>query len=641
MRRERWWWLVIFLVVSVLIHLLIGWRSRSFSVAFAPPDQNQIEITLEPPDKAVPKPKPPKEKPPRPPKTVLLARHEHRPRPFAAPRTRTARRVAPTRRTWAALPRVAPILERRPETRKRVAGGVDTTKLEKPLPLNPSLAKISPHMPSAHDLTLPTPEKTAHVSSPITPDTPHNPDPPRRVAAVTPTVRLNKTALAMPNLLDASGTPDEKPEVPTRTTLPRMTRRMTPDNSLAGGGSPAPDRILAGHNGAVRLETPTDDLLWNGGGHGGAKLPRMAMRIGGGGGLSVLSVHNPLGDPVPDETPGTGPGRKGGEGAGTGGGAGFGRDRGQGTGLDGRLFASLRGVPGVGLGAGHGSHRGTFAPGGGRGPGAEMPGTGGEGLGYGRGHAVGIGNGFRDGLGAGGHSLFGSGGGGGVGEGPQVASRGIPFGDITGLLRGNPNGGGGRGGGPGGSGSGLGAGGRPGGGASIQMVYLLDVSGSMRNHDKIGKARGALKKALLELKHGDSFNIITFDAQTYPLADTMQRATPANIQKAIDFMEGRELDQHPGTNMSQVLEMALALPQATQIFLMSDGEPQWAGITNFDELRRDVREKNARKVPIYTLAMGVGERFKGMDLMRGLADDNQGQFHYINLSGDAPTTNQP
>ena len=83
------------------------------------------------------------------------------------------------------------------------------------------------------------------------------------------------------------------------------------------------------------------------------------------------------------------------------------------------------------------------------------------------------------------------------------------------------------------------------------------------------------------------------------------------------------------------------MPKPTQIFLMSDGEPQWGGITDFDALRRDVLEHNGHRVPIFTLALGIGERFKGMTLMRGIADDNRGQFHYINLGGDAPTTNLP
>ncbi len=45
-----------------------------------------------------------------------------------------------------------------------------------------------------------------------------------------------------------------------------------------------------------------------------------------------------------------------------------------------------------------------------------------------------------------------------------------------------------------------------------------------------------------------------------------------------------------------------------------------------------VRERNRRKVQISTLALGLGDRFKGMDLLRGLAEDNSGTFNYVNLA---------
>ena len=59
---------------------------------------------------------------------------------------------------------------------------------------------------------------------------------------------------------------------------------------------------------------------------------------------------------------------------------------------------------------------------------------------------------------------------------------------LAGLLTGDPRGGGGRGGGPGGRGTGIGieSGPRssmPDADYPVHMVYLLDVSGSMRKRD--------------------------------------------------------------------------------------------------------------------------------------------------------------
>ena len=272
---------------------------------------------------------------------------------------------------------------------------------------------------------------------------------------------------------------------------------------------------------------------------------------------------------------------------------------------------------------------GTRSPRGGRGTGSELPGTGGEGLGYGRGKGIGSGNGngFGEGDGNGGTVK-------GTGEGGiRIASnRGIPFGDVSGLLLGDANGGRGTGGGPGGIGRGaifgpkLVSGG--GGGGRLRIVYALDISGSMRDGNKIGKAQEAMRKALSELKPYDSFNIVTFKHDVYKMADGLLPANPQNIQRGLDYVNHIEIGD--GTNLSGALDLALSMPGATHIFVASDGEPN-GGINDFGELRKFVLNRNTAKVKILTLAIGQGEQFKGMALLKGVAEDNNGTFSYVNV----------
>jgi Mg-chelatase subunit ChlD len=449
--------------------------------------------------------------------------------------------------------------------------------------------------------------------------------PQRLVRAIEPRPVAPK---AEPGGVDTSLVPEPLPlGVPSArrdTAAPRLTRVAKADPVLGGGGSPAPGPVLGGRGGAPGPEAPPEDILFNGGGRGGINLPREAPRIGGGGGQSVLSVENPLArDAVPEDRPGLGPGLRGGQGAGAGGGVGFGRGAGIGTRPDGRqALATLRAKPGPGIGAGEGSGIGTKPPGGGRGTGAELPGTGGSGTGYGRGSGIGIGNGRGAGIGDGGGA-------------PRrtALNRGIPFGDVTGLLiDGNPRGGGGTGGGPGGPGRGAVFGTKPAqdaGGAPVHIVYVLDVSGSMRIGNKFGQAKAALKKALSELKPTDSFNLIYFAGNIYPFAASMLSATPANVQLAMENVESAEL--RGGTNISDALESALNFTTATHIFLLSDGEPS-RGITDPRALRFVVRQRNSHKARIITLALGLGEDFPGIPLLKGLAEDNEGQFSYVNLA---------
>lgn len=625
MRKERWWWLAGFCVVSLGIHIALYVRSHHFGSPYAFTRPAEIEVSLEPLPEEKPKPRP-ETKPPAPRPPAATPKAERKPAPNAAPRMRERTVVAKlpgrpndNRSMESKIP------EPRPDAPQPDPGGVDRTREEKPLPLGQSAARNIPRPREPILPGEPTPTEAR------TPEAPAAPDPSRAAGALSVTPRFPQPRIALENPL-AGVRSDDKP-VATPRRAAGITRIARANTGLSGGGSPAPSAFPGGRGGAPGPPAPPEDILFSGGGAGGDRLPKIAPRIGGGGGHSLPFVNNPLASAaIPEERPGQGPGLGGGAGAGRGGGVGFGRGRGIGTDPNGRVaLGTLRSRSGPGIGAGSGSGIGTRSPGGGRGTGSELPGTGGTGFGYGRGSGVGIGIGFRPGIGGSGIARGGLSGGGGGGS--RVAlSRGIPFGDITGLLRGGDRrGGGGTGGGPGGRGRGAGAGGRTGGAdAPVAVVYLLDISSSMREGNKIGQAKTALKKALSELKRKDSFNIVTFYGQVEALASSMLSATPANIQEATAYVDSLRTSYR--TNISGAFERAFVMKgRITEMFLLSDGEPS-VGIEDFNELRKMVRERNQQKVRISALALGLGEQFRGIPLLKGIAEDNRGQFAYVNLA---------
>lgn len=557
MRTERWYWLLVFCLLSLSVHLGMLWKSHTFYTSPPAPTVTEMEVALLPlpqptpvPKKQEPQPKPKlKPEPKVPPKVVQRA--------APSPRQTGVKLAATPERRRPVKPLV-PTKDEKPEVVKTSApavkidtGGMQSIKDEKPLPL---------------------------------------------------------------------GLPSRNSEAP------RMARATTTNPLQGGGGSPSPNSIPGGKGGVLTPEAPPDDIQYSGGGAGGEKLPKAEPRIGGGGGRSILSVDNPLAkDAIPEEKPGVGVGLEGGQGSGAKGGIGTARGQGIGTRLDGKsALATLRAKPGAGVGLGQGNGIGTRPPSGGKGTGAETPGIGGDGLGYGRGRGVGVG------VGDGGNREHANGSG---GDNRFGLSRGIPFGDIGGLLRGgNPKGGGGvSGNGPGGLGRGAVFGTRvaKGGKGSVHIVYLLDSSGSMREGNKIGKAKEALKRALSELKPVDSFNIIHFNRGVYPFMNVLLAATPENIAQANEFVDAIRIK--PDTNMSGGLEAAFALKGITHIFLLSDGEPH-TGIEDPDKLRAMVKDLNTTHIHLITFALGLGEQFRGMALLKALAEENSGQFSYVDLS---------
>ncbi len=172
----------------------------------------------------------------------------------------------------------------------------------------------------------------------------------------------------------------------------------------------------------------------------------------------------------------------------------------------------------------------------------------------------------------------------------------------------------------------------PGVGAGpLHVVYVLDCSSSMYDGNKIGKAKAALKKALRELKPGDTFNVIAFTGRASKLSPIMLPMN-ADIMDACYLWIDR-LRLGPFTNISGALYAAFNCSPINCVFLMSDGEPEGPNtIRNTEQLRQFVTRYNTDKARINTLALCLGERYPGEALMKGLAEDTGGDYNYIDLT---------
>ncbi|MDX1934600.1 MAG: VWA domain-containing protein [Capsulimonadales bacterium] len=229
----------------------------------------------------------------------------------------------------------------------------------------------------------------------------------------------------------------------------------------------------------------------------------------------------------------------------------------------------------------------------------------------------------------------------GVGAGAGRANdlgivRGIPFGSELGLTRGgNPNGGGGIGRGAGGGTRGgvprftLARPSRPEDGPPVRIVYVIDTSGSMEEGGKMERVRSAMVQALSELRPEDAFNIIFFSNEATTFSKTLRPATNANISAGVTSVS--VMIPHGQTNFQQALDLAFRDPEVTHVFFMSDGEPT-EGMTDFAEIVELARQRNRHQARIITLALGLGEKFKGMTLLRQLAEAGRGKFDYVDLS---------
>jgi len=163
----------------------------------------------------------------------------------------------------------------------------------------------------------------------------------------------------------------------------------------------------------------------------------------------------------------------------------------------------------------------------------------------------------------------------------------------------------------------------------VHIVYTMDVSKSMLDGNKILKAKEELKRAIGELRPVDSFNVIAFTRETQTFRDDAVAATPENVRDACEYVEGMKIG--PGTNISGAMDLALKMTGIEYIYVASDGEPN-GGIEDFKKLRKFIRERNTRNIRITTLALGLGEKFQGMKLLKAVAEENGGTYDYIDMS---------
>ncbi|MAG58816.1 MAG: hypothetical protein CMJ83_21210 [Planctomycetes bacterium] len=174
---------------------------------------------------------------------------------------------------------------------------------------------------------------------------------------------------------------------------------------------------------------------------------------------------------------------------------------------------------------------------------------------------------------------------------------------------------------------------------SKHVVFILDRSGSMEEADakgegkKIDVAKAELKKAIISLPKGATFNIIFYNSAWDMWRKKMTVVDAASRKKAIKWVDSIE---HRGfTNIFDPLERAFQLAgRGTHdkaygvlldtIFFLSDGLANRGRIIAPTEILKQIERMNQlKKVKIHTIGIGKNHDPR---LMKGLADLTGGVY---------------
>jgi Ca-activated chloride channel family protein len=160
------------------------------------------------------------------------------------------------------------------------------------------------------------------------------------------------------------------------------------------------------------------------------------------------------------------------------------------------------------------------------------------------------------------------------------------------------------------------------------LVFLVDVSGSMSTPDKLPLLKSALKLLVRELRAQDRITLVTYAGRT---AVVLPPTSGGEMVKVLAAIDG--LNAGGSTAGASGIELAYSMAQQSfidrginRILLATDGDFN-VGITDFRTLKSLVEERRKSGVSLSTLGFGTGNYNE--QLMEQLADAGDGAYSYI------------
>ncbi len=149
-------------------------------------------------------------------------------------------------------------------------------------------------------------------------------------------------------------------------------------------------------------------------------------------------------------------------------------------------------------------------------------------------------------------------------------------------------------------------------------IFIIDISGSMSG-DKIAQTKNAVKKCLLKLDEGDTFNIIPFSNDYKAMSIESMEATAKNIKKAAEYIDS--LEANGGTEILKPVKFSLYEKDVNKVILLfTDGQ-----VSNAEEIYDFIRENiNNSKIFPFGIDYNINSSF-----IRKIAKYGHGKAEFI------------
>ncbi|NSX53444.1 VWA domain-containing protein [Sulfitobacter sp. 1151] len=168
----------------------------------------------------------------------------------------------------------------------------------------------------------------------------------------------------------------------------------------------------------------------------------------------------------------------------------------------------------------------------------------------------------------------------------------------------------------------------------MNLVFLIDTSGSMNAANKLPLLKQSFRLMLSELQPEDEVSIVTYAGS----AGQVLEPTPASDRNAIlsaldNLSAGGSTAGQAGLQQAySVAETMAAEGEVTRVILATDGDFN-VGISNPDTLKDYIADK--RETGVYLSVLGFGRGNLDDATMQALAQNGNGQAAYIDTLSEA------
>ncbi len=166
------------------------------------------------------------------------------------------------------------------------------------------------------------------------------------------------------------------------------------------------------------------------------------------------------------------------------------------------------------------------------------------------------------------------------------------------------------------------------------LVFLVDVSGSMSDNDKLPLVKSSLKMLTKQLRAQDTISIVTYAGRTQVTLPATKGSDTDKILAAID-----SLDASGSTNGEAAIKLAYQQAKIhykkdgiNRILMMTDGDFN-VGVSDVDEMLDIIRRERDSGVSLSTFGFGEGNLNDHM--MEQVADNGNGNYSYIDSLSEA------